>query len=147
MQPINTTLLLIAFAAVFIVISLLALIGKWKNWYWQSPRRVYPYLPLGFLFLLATFDDQLQELFSGSEWVVTAIYAIFMAVVIWFAIAPPKAIKPKWVRIIEEHPSNVYDELARQAKNDESWRKNVRDEQSLRLWIEQARKRPAKKKA
>jgi hypothetical protein len=147
MPSINTNLLLIAFAVVFIVISLLGFFGIWKNWYWQSPRRVYPYLPLGFLFLLATFDTQLRKYFSGNEWIVTVIYGAIMAVVIWFTVAPPKAIKPKWVRIIEEHPPQVYTELAHQAKHDQSWRNHVRDEQSLRLWIEQARKKPARKKA
>lgn len=145
MPSLDTNLLMIAFASAFIIMSLLALIGKWKNWYWRSPRRVYPYLPLGFLFLLAIFDDQLREIFAGNEWIVTAIYAVFMAVVIWFAIAPPRAIKPKWVRIIEEHPPKVYEELARQALKDDGWREHVRDEKSLRLWVEQARKATKKK--
>ena len=146
MPSFDTTLLLIAFAAVFIGISVLALVGIYKKWYWQSPRRAYPYLPLGLLFLLAMFDDQLQGIFSGNEWIVTAIYAIFMAVVIWFAVAPPNAIKPKWVRIIEEHPPYVYQELARQAASGEEWREHVRDEQSLRMWVDQARRKAPKKK-
>ena len=146
MPSLDTNLLLMAFAAVFIAMSLLALIGKWKKWYWQSPGRVYPYLPLGILFLLVIFDDQLREIFSGNEWIVTAIYAVFMAMVIWFAIAPPRAIKPKWVRIIEENPSQVYQELARQAASGEEWREHVRDEQSLRKWVEQARRKAPKKK-
>lgn len=146
MPSLNTTLLLVAFSTVFIGMSLLARTGKWKNWYWRSPRRVYPYLPLGLLFLLATFDDQLRAFFAPNEWLVTAIYALFMALVIWFAIAPPRVLKPNWVRIIEEHPPQVYQELARQAVQSEEWREHVRDEASLRLWVEQARSMTAKKK-
>ncbi len=146
MPSINTTFLLIAFAAVFIGISLTAMTGIYKKWYWKSPRRAYPYLPLGLLFLLAMFDDELKGFFPGNEWIVTAIYAVFMAVVIWFAVAPPRVLKPKWIRIIEEQPPNVYQELARQAEAGEAWMQHVRDEQSLRLWVEQARRKAPKKK-
>ena len=142
----NIQLLIFVFAAVFFGIGVLAVLGLWKNWYWRSPRRAYPYIPLGVLFLTAAFDDQLKAAFPGSEWIVTVIYVLIFAIVVWFAVAPPVWLKPRWIRQIEEQPKNVYAEMSRQAQANDDWRDKVDDPKKLDAWIQEARRKPQKGK-
>lgn len=139
-------LLIFLFAAVFFGIGLAGVLGFWKSWYWRSPRRVYPYIPLGVLFFAAAFDEQMKAALPGNEWIVTAVYVLIFAVVIWFVVATPRWLKPQWIRKIEDQPKNVYAEMARQAQANDDWREKVNDPQKLDAWIQEVRRKPPKGK-
>jgi hypothetical protein len=122
----------------FVLLGLGAMTGLYKRWYWESPRRALPYLPMGLMFLLSMVDDRLQAVVD-PDWVVTAIFAALLGMVFWFALYPPALIKPAWVRTIETYPAGVYLEMARQAKSGNGWRARVSDSKRLTEWAEEIR--------
>jgi hypothetical protein len=130
----NTELLIQAFGVIFIILGIAARVGYWKNWYWQVRGSTYGYIPYGVIFILASYNDALKNVFSPNEWIIYIFYGVFLGIGLWFSIRPPQFMKPTWVRWIEKYPANIIEAMRSEAKNDTAWGKNTKDETTVDAW-------------
>ncbi len=134
MFNLDTGLLIQAFGIIFIVLGVAARIGYWKNWYWQVRGSTYGYIPYGCIFFLSSYNDELKKIFFPNEWVVYIFYGIFLVIGLWCSIRPPQFMKPTWVRWIEKHPANIVEAIRNDARNDTSWEKHIKSEETVDAW-------------
>ncbi len=134
MPSVSNQLLIQAFALVFIVLGLVARLGIWKKWYWQSRGLAYGYIPLGCLFLLYSFYDPLLKMVGSYTWLMPVFFALILAVGIWWSVRPPPFIKPVWVGWVEKHPGYVIEAMAVSAKKSNEWEKHVISEEAVDAW-------------
>ncbi len=129
----NSPVFLAVLGVFFIFAAALGISGKWKRWYWTSPRLVYLYLPIGFLFLMATLGFWVK---SGTPTtVLQGVEFVLLGIAIWWVVLPPDILKPTWIRTIEAHPKAVYEAMAAAVKKGEDWHPKVQDPESLDKWI------------
>jgi hypothetical protein len=143
MQFLDTRLILIILGLFFVGAGVAGLTGRWKRWYWTSKRMVYAYIPFGLLFFLAAAgtniaDQTLANVLRGVEFAV-------LAVAFWWIIRPPKAMRPAWIRMIEDYPPRVYEAMAAEVKGGKEWRSKVESIEALEKWIRSIEKSAPKK--
>jgi hypothetical protein len=152
MFNINTQLVLQAFGLVFIGLGVVARLGIWKKWYWQSRGAAYGYIPLGILFLLYSFYTPLNDLLGSFQWVFPVSFAIILAIGLWLSIRPPFFVKPVWVRWVEKHPGYIIEAMANSAKKSSEWEQHVVSEEAVDTWArsfkapKESRRKDASKK-
>ena len=77
--------IMLILAVVFIVLGLAALLGRFDPGKERMRRLSYNYLPAGILFLVAHFEEQLQQLLGVRLWFIYVAYALLMLwIVFWF---------------------------------------------------------------
>jgi energy-coupling factor transporter transmembrane protein EcfT len=138
----DSPIFLVVLGVFFIFAAILGMSGRWKRWYWTSPRLVYLYLPIGILFLLATLGywvkgGALSTVLQGAEFVM-------LGIAIWWVARPPDFLKPTWIRTIEAHPKAVYVAMAAAVKKGDEWHPKVQDPESLNQWIRTLEKKTPK---
>lgn len=130
----DTTLLLQAFGLVFLGLGVVIRTGTWKRWYWASKTSGYSYFPIGIVFLMYSFNDQVSARLGSLAWIYLACYAIPVGVGIWWTVHPPTFVKPKWARWVEAYPEKAYQAMKKDALADPRWERHVASENSLRDW-------------
>jgi len=130
----DTNLLLQAFGLVFVGLGVVIRLGTWKQWYWGSKNSGYSYFPIGIVFLMYSFNDQVSAQLGSLSWIYLACYAIPVGVGIWWTVYPPTLIKPQWVRWIEAYPEKAYQAMKKDVLADPRWERHVVSEQSVQAW-------------
>ena len=134
MPNISTQLLTQAFGLVFIGLGVVARLGIWKKWYWQSRGIAYGYIPLGCLFLLYSFYNTLNNILGSYEWLFPVFFALILGAGVWWSIRPPAFVKPVWVGWVEKHPSYIIDAMSSSAKKNNDWAQYVISEEAVDTW-------------
>lgn len=140
----NANVLLPVFGGAFIIAWLMGIFWNWRSWYWRSQRAIYSYLPIGLLFILASFEKQM--LVFIDIWFLRAAYFILIAVAVWWTVRTPALIKPWWAKEIDGQPRAVYSSLRKFVQQDKDWLLHFKDKETLLLWIKQAEKDARKSK-
>jgi hypothetical protein len=117
--------------------------GRYKRWYWNSRRMVYAYFPFGILFILAAVGQTYSDPGIGRCFYIAEI-AVF-AVAAWWALWPPRFIRPAWIRRIEACPKEVYETMVKSVKDGKEWHSKVETSDSLEKWIRTIEKNIPKK--
>jgi hypothetical protein len=135
--------LVLRFLGVFsIVVGLVGLSGKWKRWYWRSQRNtVYGYPLLGFACILGSFEKEVQAALGGREWLVIVIYAILLGGALLVSYFPPKFLKPRWVKRVEQEPHWVYEKMVKEVMSDQPWGQKAKNMAALEKWIKEIKKK------
>jgi hypothetical protein len=131
----DTTLLLQAFGLIFIALGVMIRMGNWKNWYWGARRSGYSYLPIGVIFLMYSFNDQVSARLGSLAWIYLACYAIPVAVGVWWVVRTPTFLKPQWVRWVETYPESTFQAMRQAALADPRWERNVASPEAIRAWV------------
>lgn len=125
-----------------IVVGLLGLTGVWKRWYWRSQRNtVYGYPLLGLACMLGSFEDTIQQMVGGREWLVIVFYIILLGGTVLISYSPPKFLKPRWIKRIEKEPHWVYEKMVKEVMADKPWRYKAKNMTELEKWIKEIRKK------
>jgi len=143
LASLNSPTFLAVLGVFFIFAAALGMSGKWKRWYWTSPRLVYIYLPIGLLFLMATLGFWVKS-GTPSSTVLQGAEFVLLGIAIWWVVRPPDILKPAWIRTIEAHPKKVYEAMAAAVKKGEEWHLKVQDPESLGKWIRALEKQSPK---
>jgi hypothetical protein len=144
MNNISTEMVLQVLGVVFIGLGIAGLVGRWKNWYWRSPRSIYGYIPFGLMFILASMEKPIRAQLANATWILIGAYVVLFALGLWGFIRPPSFLQPQWLRPIEAQPRSVYLEMATQVKAGLDWRARVADPQALEKWIKEVRRKQPK---
>ncbi len=133
MLKLDMRIFLLILGFLFSATGIASITGKYKRWYWNSRWVAYAYLPFGILFVLAAVGESYtgQSLFQ----VFYALEIILFIIAAWWAIYPPRFIRPAWIRMIEEHPKEVYQAMSITVKKGFDWRSKVDDPEALEKWI------------
>lgn len=134
MSGINEDALTWTIGAALVLLWVAGRLGWWKRWYWRSRHAIYPYLPIGVLFLLYPSYSALRSAWSGSPLLLDAGLAVLGVIALWWIIRPPGLIKPAWIRWVEAQPEGAYEKMARAATGGESWGKHVKSKQAVSKW-------------
>jgi uncharacterized membrane protein len=130
----DPTLLIMAFGVIFISLGIAARLGLWKKWYWQSHGSAYGYIPIGCLFIFYSYYDTLKIILGANSWLFPVLFGLLAALGIWWSVRPPSFIKPKWVRWIEKHPSNLVEAMKRAANQSTDWECYITNEEAVDAW-------------
>ena len=144
MSGFSLPILLQLFGALFIVMGLAGHLGLYKAWYWNSPTRIYGYIPFGLIFIVSSFEAEIRTQLGQLGWLVIAIYVILFGLGIWGFVKPPLFLKPGWIRLIETQPKYVYDVMKQDVKSGINWRARVASPEALAEWIKVSRRRTVK---
>lgn len=128
------------FGAAFILAWAMGVFWNWRSWYWRSQRAIYSYLPMGLLFILASFQEQIMTSLSLNMWGMRVIYIVFIAIGVWWTVRPPAFLKPWWAKEIESYPPAVYSALKRDVSKDRDWPSHFKDRDALQKWIKKVGK-------
>ncbi len=134
MPSLDTQLLTQAFGLVFIGLGVVARIGAWKKWYWQSRASAYGYIPLGSLFILYSFYTPIRNFLGTYDWLFPVSFALVLGLGIWLSVRPPSFIKPTWVRWVEKHPAYIIEAMSASAKKSNEWEQHVVSEEAVDAW-------------
>jgi hypothetical protein len=127
--------LLLAFGVIFTALGLAAHLGMWKKWYWRSRGAVYGYVPLGLMFLLYSFNEQLTTLFGPLKWIYWGMYGLLIGLGVWWSLRPPRFVKPAWVHWIEAYPQQVFGMMEKAAQDDPQWDSYMGSPESIEAWL------------
>jgi hypothetical protein len=144
MSGFSLTLLLQLFGALFIVMGVAGHLGLYKAWYWNSPSRIYGYVPFGLIFIASSFEAQIRAQLGQLGWLMIALYVVLFGLGLWGFIKPPTFLKPGWIRLIETQPRYVYEVMAQDVKSGINWRERVATPEALAEWIKVSRRRKVK---
>ena len=120
--------------AAFIFLGLMIRSGSMKPVYWKSRRSAYGYIPLGLVFIAAGFYERAQEQPPAVFYAYIAIFAIVIALTLYFGAKPPEFMKPNWVRWIEKHPKSIQKAMAAEVEAGEEWKNFVVSERAVDAW-------------
>ncbi len=134
MSSFTTQLLTQAFGLVFVGLGIVARLGIWKKWYWQSRVGAYAYIPLGCLFLFYSFYDPIKNYLGSYSWLFPVLFALLLGIGIWLSIRPPTFVKPVWVRWIEKHPAYIIEAMANSTRKSDDWQNHVISEEAVDAW-------------
>jgi hypothetical protein len=142
----NLNYLISIMGGIFVLLGIFIRLGHMKQVYWKSPRSMVGYIPLGFVFALAGFYEPASKAAPTMFYAYLGLFAIVVGLTLYFAIRPPKFIKPAWVLWVEKHPHAVQKAMAADTENNENWKQNVTSEAAVNSWAKQlGRKLPKKK--
>ena len=144
MSGLSLNLMLQLFGALFILMGLAGHLGIYKGWYWNSPNRIYGYVPIGLVFIISSFEAEIRAKLGQLGWLVVALYVVLFGLALWGFVKAPKFIKPGWVRLIEAAPKRVYAVMVQDVKSGINWRERVATPEALAQWIKDAYRRPLK---
>lgn len=144
MSGLSFTLMLQLFGALFILMGLAGHLGLYKAWYWNSPNRIYGYVPIGVVFIVSSLEADLRAKLGQLDWMVVGLYVILFGLALWWFIKPPKFIKPGWIRLIEAASKRDYQVMVQDVKAGMDWHKRVATPEVLAEWIKEAHRRPLK---
>jgi hypothetical protein len=134
MPNFNSQLLTQAFGLVFVGLGVVARLGIWKKWYWQSRGGAYAYIPLGCLFLLYSFYTPIKNYLGAYDWLFPVLFAFILGIGVWLSVRPPSFVKPVWVRWVEKHPRYIIEAMTVSAKKSNDWERFVISEESVDTW-------------
>ncbi len=142
----DTQPLLQAFGLIFIALGVVIRLGMWKKWYWRGKGTAYSYIPIGVIFLLYSFNDPAGAQLGPAYWIYLAVYAIPIALGVWWVLRPPAFVKPDWVRWIEAYPEKTCQAMQKDALGDPEWERHVTSPKSVEAWAKSLeRGKPASK--
>jgi hypothetical protein len=131
---IDESLLTRIIGAAFVLLWLAARLSLWKRWFWRSPRSVYPYLPIGLVFLVYPEYERAQAAGGTEATVYLAILIALGLIAIWWMIRPPAFVKPDWVRWIQKHPESTYTAMRDLVNEGAEWRDQITDQRAVDRW-------------
>jgi len=125
-----------------ILIGIAGMSGLWKRWYFRSQRNtVYGYPLLGVTCILGSLEKEVQNALGGREWLVIMVYAILLGGALLISYSPPKILKPRFVKRIEQEPHWVYEKMVKEVMSDKPWGQNAKNKQALEKWIKEIKKK------
>jgi hypothetical protein len=142
----DPNLLILSFGLIFTSLGIAARFGLWKKWYWQSRGSAYGYIPIGCMFILYSYYEQLKVILGSNNWLFPVFFGLLMALGIWWSLRPPSFIKPSWIRWIEKHPVNLVEAMKRAANENGDWERHVTSEDAVDAWARTI-KAPNKRKS
>jgi hypothetical protein len=146
MFKIDGNTLLPVFGAAFILAWGMGVFWNWRSWYWRSPRAIYGYLPIGLLFILAAFEEQILTLAGINMWVLRGAYFLLIAAAVWWTVRPPAVIKPWWAKELDARPKKTYSALRAATRQDKHWADHFKDRDTLLAWVKAVEKSSKKAK-
>lgn len=138
----DVTVLMQFLGVTFIGLGLAARLNVWRAWYWQTRGTVYGYLPLGVLFLLFSFREQLEGTLGIATLHFNILAGLLVAVGIWWTVRPPSLLKPMWVRWIEKHPKRIQTAMREAVREGEEWKDKIGSEKAIKRWARRLKSRP-----
>ena len=140
-------LLMQGFGILFLALGLAARLSIWRGWFWKQQSMVYGYIPLGLLFVIFSFSDQVKaEL--GSNYIAFQVLAgLILVMSVWLSARPPDFMKPPWVRWVEKHSKRVVEVMIQEVKDGEDWRGKIESEETVDAWARAIRRKLPKKPA
>lgn len=133
MPRLDDQLFLGLFGLLFLGMGLSARLGLWKSWYWRSRGGTYSYVPLGLLFLVYAWRDELTVLL-GFELGFYVLFGLLLLLGAWWSFYPPSFVKPQWVRWIEEQPEKTQESMRAQVEEGFEWEPHTRSRQAVDQW-------------
>ncbi len=131
---ISEEILILVLGLGFSMLWVAARAGLWKRWYWRQRRSVYPYLPIGLLFLIYPYQEDLTNLLQVPMIFVRSLPWLLALIALWWIVLPPSFIKPRWVRWVERHPDKVYQAMAESVGRGEVWQEHILSQEAVDRW-------------
>jgi hypothetical protein len=124
----------------FVLFGLTIRMGYWKKMYFASKGGIYGYIPMGLLFVLYSYYDEVIA--SHPEYKIHYYigFGLLIAISLYFSIAKPKWMKPTWVKWVEKYPPKVINKMTEQVNKDAEWEKNTASEKSVDAWAKRLHK-------
>ncbi len=126
---------------IFILFSITFRMGYWKKLYWASRGGIYGYLPLGLVFLLYSFFDELLQSLPHYTIVFYGLFVFLLLMGLYLTWRKPRWIKPAWVLWVEKYPQKIRNAMLEDVKLGDEWEVNTRDEQSVDQWAKKLAQR------
>jgi hypothetical protein len=108
--------------------------GYFKKMYFASKGGIYGYLPMGLLFVLYSYYEEISGSRPESLTIYYVLFGLLIVSILFFSLRKPKWMKPKWVLWVEKYPAKVINKMAEEVKDDPEWEQNAVDEKSIDAW-------------
>jgi len=118
----------------FVLFGVSIRLGYWRNLYWASKGGIYGYIPMGLLFVLYSYYEDIITNLAGYHLLFYVAFGFLMLSAILLTIKKPRWIKPAWVIWIEKYPQRVRKAMLEDVKNNPEWERNTLDEQAVDHW-------------
>ena len=109
-------------------------LGYFRKMYFSSKGGIYGYLPMGLLFVLYSYYEEISAGNSGNMTIYYAAFGLLIVCILYFSIRKPIWMKPTWVTWVEKYPQKVIIKMAEAIKDNPDWEKNTVDEASVDAW-------------
>lgn len=87
--------IMLILAIVFIILGLAALLGRFDPGKERMRRLSYGYLPVGLLFLVAHFEEQILQFLGVGQWLIYVAYALLIVWTVFWFWRPPVHRSPR----------------------------------------------------
>ena len=109
-------------------------LGYFKKMYFSSKGGIYGYLPMGLLFVLYSYYEEISAGNSGNMTVYYSAFGLLIACILYFSIRKPGWMKPIWVTWVEKYPQKVITKMAEEIKDNPDWESNTTSEAAVDAW-------------
>jgi len=118
----------------FVMLGVTIRMGYLKKLYFASRGGIYGYIPMGLLFALYTYYEEVTAKNPGYINYYYAAFGVLLAFTLYLSIAKPRFIKPTWTLWVEKFPAKVIKAMTEDVKNNPDWEKNTLSEETVNKW-------------
>jgi len=72
---------------------------------------------------------------------IIVFYVILLGGSLVISYSPPRMLKPRWVKRVEQEPHWVYEKMVKEVMSDKPWGQKTKNLDSLEQWIKEIRKK------
>lgn len=109
-------------------------LGYFKKTYFGSRGGIYGYIPMGLLFLLYSYYENIASAHISYLNYYYVVFGFLIICILYLSIRKPRWIKPEWILWVEKYPKKVIQAMAEDVKNNPDWEMNTVDEKALNKW-------------
>lgn len=118
----------------FVMLGVTIRLGYLKKLYFASRGGIYGYIPMGLLFILYTFYEEVSM--NNPDYMIYyyVAFGLLLAFTLYLSVAKPRFIKPNWTLWLEKFPATVIKAMTEEVKTNPEWEKNTVDEEAVNKW-------------
>lgn len=137
----NEFLILRLMGVLFVLFGIMIRLGYWRRMYFASRGGIYAYAPMGLLFILYTYYEEVTASHGDYLPIYYVVFGILILLILYISLVKPRLVKPKWVLWVEKYPEKIRQAMAEELKTNREWQKNTLDEAAVDEWAKRLSKK------
>ncbi len=130
----NQLMLIQVLGIFFVLFGITIRLGYWKKMYFSSRGGIYGYVPMGLLFILYTYYEEVSAKSGNYLIYYYVVFGLLIVGILLLSLRKPRWMKPAWVIWVEKYPEKVIKAMADDVKNNPEWEKNTVSEEAVDYW-------------
>ncbi|NPV39791.1 MAG: hypothetical protein HPY72_00400 [Anaerolineae bacterium] len=125
----------------FVMLGIVIRMGYLRKLYFASRGGIYGYIPMGLVFILYTFYEEVKTTRPELIYYYYAAFGILIAAAVYLSVAKPRFIKPAWTIWLDKYPEKVIKSMTEDIKNNPDWEKNTVNEEAVERWAKSLKRK------